>query len=156
MEFRVVGPGEALALAELFTAIDTRFFRPHGMTVDDAHRIATTPSLDLFAILFDDTRPVAYGMLRGWSEGYTTPSLGVAVRVDAQHHGYGRAMMEHLHAEARVRGAHRVRLRVHPNNLRARRLYESMSYAYDGEDRDELVMTLELLVAHGVEPRDPR
>jgi ribosomal protein S18 acetylase RimI-like enzyme len=54
-------------------------------------------------------------------------------------------MMKHLHAEAGRRGATQVRLRVHDDNTRAKRLYESMGYEYAGEDRGELVM---LLVLH--------
>jgi ribosomal protein S18 acetylase RimI-like enzyme len=144
MEFRVVGAADEGALAELFADIDTRFFRPHPMTDEEAHRIATGTGSDVYAILVDDRRPVAYGMLRGWSEGFETPSLGVAVRTGFERRGYGRAMMLHLHAVAIAKGARRVRLRVHPDNVQARRLYESLSYGYDGEDRGELVMTLAL------------
>ena len=83
-------------------------------------------------------------MLRGWDEGYAVPSLGIAVRTSAQGRGLGRLMMAHLHAEAGRRGATVVRLRVHPDNVRARRLYESLGYAYAGEDRGELVMLVDL------------
>ena len=41
-------------------------------------------------------------------------------------------MMEHLHDLARGRGCPIVRLRVHPDNTRARRLYESMGYVIVG------------------------
>jgi hypothetical protein len=53
-------------------------------------------------------------------------------------------MMAHLHAEAGRRGATVVRLRVHPENVRARRLYESLGYAYAGDERGEFVMLLDL------------
>ena len=32
-----------------------------------------------------------------------------------------------------------IRLRVHPDNVRARRLYDSLGYAYTGVDRGEFV-----------------
>jgi len=138
LEFRVVGPGDAQALAEVFSDIDETFFRPHPFTESEAMRIADHVGKDAYAILLDGQRPVAYGMLRGWDEGYRTPSLGIAVRTDSQGRGFGRLMMAHLHAEARRRGAVQVRLRVHPDNIRARRLYESIGYEYAGEDRGEL------------------
>jgi len=106
--------------------------------------VATYVGRDVYALLIDEARPVAYGMLRGWDEGYATPSLGIAVRRESQGRGYGRSMMRCLHATARSRGASRVRLRVHPDNGRARRLYESLGYAYDGVDREELVMIRDL------------
>jgi [ribosomal protein S18]-alanine N-acetyltransferase len=144
VEYRVVGPSDESILAELFANIDDTFFRPHPFTPEEARSIANRRGRDVYAVMADGLRPVAYGMLRGWDEGYSVPSLGIAVRTDAQGRGCGRLMMEHLHAEALARGADQVRLRVHPENVRARRLYESMGYVYDGEDRGELVMVLVL------------
>ena len=137
----------------VFTDIDESFFRPHPFTPGEAVRIANQVGRDVYALLVDGDRPVAYGMLRGWEEGYETPSLGIAVRTSSQRQGLGRLMMSHLHAEAKRRGAVVVRLRVHPDNLRARRLYESIGYGYAGEDRGELVMLIDL--DRGPDP-DPR
>ena len=148
VEFRVVGPDDEEALAELFADIDDTFFQPHPFTADEARRIASHAGLDVYAILADGRRPVAYGMLRGWDEGYATPSLGIAVRTDSQGRGLGRLMMAHLHAEARRRGAAQIRLRVDIDNTRARRLYESLGYAYCGDDRGELVMLVEIQSRH--------
>jgi ribosomal protein S18 acetylase RimI-like enzyme len=144
VEFRVVGAGDEAALADAFSDIDETFFRPHPFTCDEARRIADYIGRDAYALLLERGRPVAYGMLRGWDEGYSVPSLGIAVRTTAQGRGLGRLMMAHLHAEARGRGATVVRLRVNPDNVRARRLYESLGYAYAGEDRGELVMVADL------------
>ena len=141
---RIVRPGDEAALTELFGSLDATRFHPHPFTHEEADRIARYPGRDLYAVLEADGRFVAYGMLRGWDEGYAVPSLGIAVRPDAQGRGYGRRMMAWLAAEARSRGADRVRLRVHPENTPARRLYESTGYAYVGEERGELVMVLEL------------
>ncbi len=152
MEFRVVGPRDEQALAALFTDVDVTFFRPHPFTPEEAHRIATLGGSDVFALLLEDDRPIAYGMLRGWDEGYASPSLGIAVRTSQQGHGYGRAMMLLLHAEAARHGSKTIRLRVHPDNTPARRLYESMGYEYHGEERGELVMTLAIARPAEAEP----
>jgi ribosomal protein S18 acetylase RimI-like enzyme len=144
LEFRVVGPGDAALLADVFAEIDQTFFRPHPFTAAEALRIATRTGRDVHALLLIDGRPVGYGMLRGWDEGYSTPSLGIAVRTPDQRKGYGRALMRELHAEARRRGAERLRLRVHELNAPARHLYETLGYRYHGMDRGELVMVLDL------------
>jgi ribosomal protein S18 acetylase RimI-like enzyme len=144
LEFRLTTPDDVRLLAEIFADIDQTFFRPHPFTDDEAVLIANHLGPDTYAILLDGQRPVAYGMLRGWEEGYTTPSLGIAVRTSSQGRGFGRRMMVHLHEEALRRGATVVRLRVHHDNVRARRLYESMGYRYAGEERGELVMLLDL------------
>jgi ribosomal protein S18 acetylase RimI-like enzyme len=43
------------------------------------------------------SRIVGYGMLRGWDEGYSVPSLGILVRAEACGQGIGKLLMEHLH-----------------------------------------------------------
>ncbi len=139
-----MGPDDSEALADIFSEIDDSFFRPHPFTRREAGRIATQDGRDTYAILLEGDRAVAYGLLRGWDEGYPVPSLGVAVRTSAQGRGLGRLMMAQLHAEAMRRGATVVRLRVHPENVAARRLYESLGYAYAGEDRGELLMLVDL------------
>jgi ribosomal protein S18 acetylase RimI-like enzyme len=144
LRFRVVGPGDQGLLADIFSDIDETFFRPHPFTLEEAQLLAEYAGRDVYALLLDDVRPIAYGMLRGWDEGYTTPSLGIAVRSDARGRGYGHLMMAHLHSQARLSGAVQVRLRVHPDNTVARHLYESLGYVYRGEDRGELVMVADL------------
>ena len=139
-----MGLADAAILAEIFTDIDETFFHPHPFTRDEAGRIANQAGQDTYALLVEDGRAVAYGMLRGWDEEYAVPSLGIAVRTSAQGRDLGRLIMAHLHAEARRRGATVVRLRVNTDNVKARRLYESLGYAYAGEDRGELVMLVDL------------
>jgi lipopolysaccharide/colanic/teichoic acid biosynthesis glycosyltransferase/ribosomal protein S18 acetylase RimI-like enzyme len=144
VEFRIVGPGDAPVLLDLLEGIDRAFFRPHPFTLAEAERIAAHAGRDVYGMLMDGDRAVAYGLLRGLDEGYTTPAVGVAVRSELQGRGFARATMVALLAEARARGAEGIRLRVHADNTRARRLYESLGYTYRGEERGELVMVLPL------------
>ena len=148
----MVGPRDARLLIEIFSDIDQSRFRPHPFTDDEALLIANQQGKDVYAILLDGQQPVAYGMLRGWEDGQAVPSLGIAVRATSQGHGVGRLMMANLHVEAQRRGASVVRMRVHPGNSSARRLCESMGYVVAGEDRGELVMTLDLLAGPEMHP----
>jgi RimJ/RimL family protein N-acetyltransferase len=140
----LVGPEDSDALADVFGEIDTEFFRPHPFTAHQAQQIASRQGKDVYALLLMGGQAVAYGMLRGWDEGFATPSLGIAVRTSEQRKGYGRALMAWLHDEARRRGASRIRLRVHPENVHARRLYERLGYRYQGVERGELLMIIDL------------
>ena len=121
-------------------------------TDDEAGRLANYSGCDVYSVLSDDEGPVAYGMLRGWDEGYVTPSLGIAVRRSAKGRGMGRRMMDQLHAEARRRGAPHGSTPCRPDNETARRLYEGVGYTYRGLERGELVMVLDLTPSP--EPRD--
>jgi ribosomal protein S18 acetylase RimI-like enzyme len=141
---RPIEPGDAEALSELFAALEGTPFHPHPLTAEEARRLVAYEGRDAYGILAEGEELVAYGILRGWDDGFSVPSLGVAVHPQHQGRGYGRAMMRWLEEQARHRGAQRIRLRVHADNLAARRLYESLGYAEAGEERGELVMMLEL------------
>jgi glycosyltransferase involved in cell wall biosynthesis/ribosomal protein S18 acetylase RimI-like enzyme len=141
---RIVQPADAAELADLFTSIDPAHFHPHPFTREEADRVARYQGRDVYAALDVDGRFVAYGILRGWDEGFAVPSLGIGVRAECRRRGYGRQMMAWLAEEAVRRGAAHIRLRVHPDNASARRLYESLGYADAGEERGELVMILDL------------
>jgi ribosomal protein S18 acetylase RimI-like enzyme len=125
-------PELAEPLAELFAALsaagDGRTFHPHPLTRDEAERLSAYDGADVYAVLVEDGRAVAYGMLRGWDEGFDVPSLGLAVHPDERGRGLGRELTERLHDEARRRGATRVRLTVYADNEPARKLYERLGY----------------------------
>jgi ribosomal protein S18 acetylase RimI-like enzyme len=146
--FRSLGPGDLDAILDLFASIledpERKAFRPHGFGHADAARIARYDGRDLYAGGFVGSRLVAYGMLRGWDEGFEIPSLGLYVRSDQRGRGTGRWMLERLHAHAAGRGAHSVRLTVDRDNDRAIRLYEAIGYSFRALDPDRLVGVLPL------------
>jgi ribosomal protein S18 acetylase RimI-like enzyme len=109
----------------------------------DARQFLAEPE-DVHVLGLSGGMVVAFGMLRGWHEGYATPSLGLAVGRDQEGRGFGRAMMIELERLARERGAAKIRLRVHPANERARRLYEGCGYQSAGIERGQILMLREL------------
>ncbi|MEA2606575.1 MAG: hypothetical protein QOI00_1332, partial [Chloroflexota bacterium] len=97
LDVRPIEAKDAEALGELLVRIDSTYFQPHPMTADEASRIGRLSGRDVYMIGRAGGEAVAYGMLRGWDEGYEVPSLGVGVRRDQTHRGYGRAMVLALH-----------------------------------------------------------
>lgn len=143
-----LGPRWQGPLAEFFRALveagDEQEFHPHPLTQSEAERLCRYNGRDLYYVLADGPRVLAYGMLRGWDEGYDVPSLGIAVHPHERGRGIGRTLMEFLHAAARQRGSPRVRLKVYPRNQAAVRLYRRLGYAFRGEEQGQLVGYLEL------------
>lgn len=128
-------------LAALHANGDNNFFHPHGFSTTDACEIVqlSAEGLDEYWVAVDGSRVIAYGLLRGWREGYAVPSAGIAVGPADRGRGHARTMMQHLHAIARTRGARQVRLKVDRRNESAIRLYESLGYTLKPHDDHELL-----------------
>ena len=142
--FLPVGPGLEIPLADFFahlaaTGAGDRF-HPHPFIRSEAEARCAHTGRDLYCVAVEAGVVLAYGMLRGWDEGYDVPSLGIAVHAGARGKGLGRALMLHLHEEARLRGARRIRLKVYPDNVAAVALYRSLGYVFEHSlERGQLV-----------------
>ena len=139
MDVEPLTPANAEELVGWFEHVDRRHFA-HA-TPEAVVGFLAAPE-DVFLLGRDKGRVVAFGMLRGWAQGYEVPSLGIATY--PQGRGYGRGMMAALESVARERGATRIRLRVHADNVRARALYDGLGYQEIGIERGQTVMVLEL------------
>ena len=141
-------PGWEQPLADLFSALaaadEEPLFHPHPLTSAAATTVCRNPGSDLYYLLVEGRAVLAYGMLRGWDEGFDVPSLGIAVHPDQRGSGLGLLMMRFLHAAGARRGARAVRLRVRSDNEPAIGLYRTLGYVFDGEERGQLVARLEL------------
>lgn len=108
-------------------------FHPHPFTAEAAAWICSQsaggPGIrDEYHAVLEAGRIVGYGMLRGWAEGYSIPSLGIAVASDRRGRGVARVLMRHLQHVATSRGATAVRLKVYRTNTPAIHLYRSLGY----------------------------
>lgn len=152
-EIRALGANDAEALGDFFEAIRglpevESYFTPHPLDRAQAVRIATRAAHreDEYFAAFEDGRVVAYGMLRGWDEGYPNAAFGVAVLPERRGAGLGRAILRYAVERARAHGAERVVLKVNPENVNAMRLYESEGFVFDGyhTDGEQLLAHLDL------------
>lgn len=153
------GPALTLFFELLNANGDAEFFHPHSLDAEAAQRIIllSESGCDEYwgALSGDDL--LAYGMLRGWDEGYDVPSLGLAVAPFYRGRGLAREMMRHLHRRAKQRGADRIRLKVDRRNLAAKKLYASLGYRFDDVMPTELVgycdLTLDYITPKLADPQ---
>jgi ribosomal protein S18 acetylase RimI-like enzyme len=148
LEIASIGPQHAAALEAFFSTLvaagDDETFHPHPLTRAEAEARSRYRGHDLYYVLGSQSRIVAYGMLRGWDEGFEVPSLGLSVAPDERGRGFGKLLLHFLHAAAAWRGAESIRLKVYRTNDRARRLYEDVGYAFVDGRGDELIGTFSL------------
>jgi ribosomal protein S18 acetylase RimI-like enzyme len=136
------------AIAEFFRLLSRAgyeaWFHPHPFTDNQASWLAQYAGEDYYAMIVEDDQILAYGMLRGWDEGFSIPSLGIATNPDYRGVGLGRTMMQHLHDVARSRDATEVRLTVDVNNRIAQGLYSSFGYEFEPHSEGRLLGKLSL------------
>ena len=136
LSIRPIGPQDAEQLGELFVGLaagpEAEQFHPHPLTADEARRIAdgSATRKDAFFAAFLGDRLAGYAMLRGWDEGYSIPSFGVAVGAPYRSAGLGRSLLRYAIELARERGAATLMLKVHLDNPSARDLYESEGFVF--------------------------
>ena len=160
IEIRRLHPSLALPLCEFFSRIDTPeirdHFSPHEFTARQAESLCRHQGADQYFVALRDGRILAYGMLRGWDEGYEIPSLGICVDPGHQRVGLGYLLMTHLVCVARMKGAPSVLLKVKRDNARAIALYRNMGFALAPLDDEYLKGTLDLGRTHGSHAADRR
>jgi GNAT superfamily N-acetyltransferase len=148
------GPKHLAALIQLFEHIgadpEAKYFHPHPFTAAEAVARAAYAGPDIYVLMLLAGKPIGYGFLRGWDEHYAVPSLGVYVVEDHRGRGAASILMNYLHRVASLRGATRVRLKVHYANIRARRLYERLGYSFSSVlENNEFVGFVDLASAPG-------
>ena len=148
LECRALGTEWTQPLTEFLVALedagDTGVFYPHPFTNEAIRQVITQAHRDAYYVLVEGRQVLAYGMLRGWDEGFDIPSLGIAVHPSVRGTGLGKVLMHILHASARRKGATKVRLRVRSGNTRATQLYTSLGYEFQLEEAGYLVGFLDL------------
>ena len=148
LEYTLVSPSWAEKLAQFFSALvvnkDDLHFHPHPLTNEMAKKIAKYEGDDLYFLQIKDNEITGYAMLRGWDEGFTIPSLGIAIHPNFRNQGLSLEFMEFLHNQARAKGATKVRLKVYSNNAGARHLYENLGYSFIDEENGQLIGYYEL------------
>lgn len=153
LEFRRIAAGMETPLADFLRSLeksgDSKWFHPHPMTEEEAVKRCAYDGKDLYYVATNGGTVLAYGMLRGWDEGWKIPSLGIAVHPSARGTGLAKAFMRFLHAAARANWAETVRLKVFPENEPAVGLYGSLGYAFRKEtEAGQLVGYFDLNAKH--------
>ena len=110
---------------------DQEYFHPHPFSPEQVNHIVEYEGNDLYFALVKGSNIFGYGILRGWDEGFSIPSLGIIIRKNMRGRGFGKLLMHFLHVVAKEKGATQVRLKVYPENFISKKLYENMGYEFD-------------------------
>jgi len=123
---------------------DSNFFHPHEFSKEGLSSEISNKPLDYFVFLVESENIIGYGMLRGWSEGYSIPSLGIIIDINRRGLGFSDILMNHLHEIAKNRESSWIRLTVYKENEKAISLYKKLGYIFSEKNIKELVGIKEL------------
>jgi GNAT superfamily N-acetyltransferase len=138
LTIRSLTPEDAPDLAQFLSSQPSgylEFFNPFAFDPDTIARLLTERRRDCWMGVWGNARLVAFFMLRGFDEGYETPSYGVAIDAGTRGFGIGRLTLVASKAMCRLMGVSLIMLKVHPANLTARTLYESEGFVETAVDQ---------------------
>jgi RimJ/RimL family protein N-acetyltransferase len=126
---------DALALSTLLCSQAQsyiRFFTPFNFDEATITQLLAQCERDAWMGIYLSETLLGFFMLRGWDAGFEVPAYGVLV--DEQYSGYGLARLSLRYAKSlcKLRRAPHVMLKVHPENLAARKLFEAARFRQTG------------------------
>jgi len=129
----------AVFFERIHTGSEDKFFHPHPFNREKAKELGHHQGGDLYFVQTMEKEICGYGMLRGWDEGYQTPSLGIFIHSDHRGKGLGKNFMVFLHEQAKRKRAKKIRLKVYPENTDAIHLYQKLGYSFSKKEHGQLI-----------------
>lgn len=109
-----------------------RFFYPFGFDRAAVSAVLARRGLDVFTGLYWQGRMVGFFMLRGWNEGYEVPAFGIIIDEKFRGHGLEMLCLDAAKAICRLRGAVRIMLKMHPENISAKGVARKIGFVQTG------------------------
>ncbi|MGI8835880.1 MAG: GNAT family N-acetyltransferase [Pyrinomonadaceae bacterium] len=145
---RALTPDDAADLSTMLQAQSpdyVRFFYPFEFHLASISNVLANQRRDVLMGLYLESKIVVFFMLRGWNEGYDVPSFGIIV--DENYRGYGLELISLDAAKviSRLRGAERMMLKMHPDNITAKGVARKIGFVQTGsESGGNLIYHLDL------------
>ncbi len=112
----------------------TKYFTPFSFEEDAIKKIIDEAVNDkYFGIFINDTLAGFY-MLRGFDEGYEVPSYGVWISDKFSRLGLSKLTLQHAITYCKVNNLKKIMLKVHPENIIAKNIYEIFGFKQEGFD----------------------
>lgn len=123
---------------------DLKFFHPHKFDIQSLEELINKNKDDIYTIFLENYSIIAYGILRGWDEGYSIPSLGILIDKNFRGKGYSNLIMNILHDMCKEKKCEKIRLTVIKNNIVAINLYKKLGYEFEDYSEDSLIGFLKI------------
>lgn len=144
LQIAKLNPNLTETISVFFQTVESDKFHPHGFDPSDAYKLCNYTGKDLYYAMINEEDVVAYGLLRGWDNGFKDPTLGIYVSSKYRKMGIAKMFMSFLHLSAKLMGADKTILKVYKDNYKAINLYTLCGYVFNDFDEKQLIGTLKL------------
>ena len=112
----------------------SRYFVPFDFDLETIKQKLNNLKADTFWGIFVADKIEGFYMLRGFDEGYEIPSYGVWISKNFTGKGFAKLTVQHAISYCRVNHIKKLMLKVHPDNLVAKKIYEEFGFQQSGID----------------------
>jgi len=112
----------------------TKHFTPFSFEEDSLKKIVDDAVNDKYFGIFINDDLAGFYMLRGFDEGFEVPSYGVWISDKFSGLGLSKLTLQHAITFCKVNGLKKIMLKVHPENIIAKSIYESFGFKQEGFD----------------------
>lgn len=113
----------------------TKYFTPFSFEEDSIKKLINNAIKDKYFGIFVDEFLVGFYMLRGFDEGFEIPSYGVWISEKFSGMGLSKVTLEHAITFCKMHNIKKVMLKVHPENIVAKNIYEKFGFKQEGIDQ---------------------
>ncbi len=111
-----------------------RFFHPFEFSITAISEVLANQRQNVLMGLYCGSQLVVFFMLRGWNEGYDVPSFGIIVDEAYRGCGFEMIALDAAKSICRLRGAERLMLKMHPDNITAKGVARKIGFVQTGSE----------------------
>lgn len=111
-----------------------KHFTPFEFSIASIKQILRGAVNDKYFGIFVEDQLAGFYMLRGMDDGYEIPAYGVWISSEFSNKGLSKLTLYHAFSFCRINNIKKLMLKVHPENLIAKTLYESLGFEKVGID----------------------
>lgn len=137
LEIKRINIRNAKELSELLIQSSkeySKYFIPFEFDLESVSSTISKAVKDMFYGVYADSKLVGFYMLRGWDAGFEIPSYGVWIAENYSSKGLSKLTLHHAISVCRMNSIKKLMLKVHPDNLAAKKIYEDFGFINKGID----------------------
>ncbi len=145
-------PADSASVSLMLTAQPEAYimhFKPFSFSAEEIKKRFLSAKADRYWILNFGNELAGFFMLRGFDEGYEIPSFGVVISKPWSGKGLSALALQYSISWCKANGIAKLMLKVHPDNSRAKEIYERFGFEKVKIDPKNANMVYELSL-HGV------